>query len=61
MRFVASVVDGIAAFLAVATAAAVVIVALPFIAVYRLLRWAELQYVYGGDTKARDKDRWRGL
>lgn len=48
---------------AVMIGAALVIAAiiLPFVAVYRMLRWAELQYVYRGDAQARDKDRWRGI
>ena len=37
-----------------------VVVALPFVGLYRLACWAELQAVYGGDEKARDKQRWRG-
>lgn len=33
--------------------------ALPVVAMYRLARWAELQVAYGGDERARDKDKWR--
>lgn len=61
MRYLAAAIHFAVATFMTACLAVLVVVAAPFIGLYRLARWAELKAVYGGDEKARDKDRWREL
>lgn len=61
MRCLAAAIYFAVGTLMAACLAVLAILALPFIWLYRLVRWAELQAVYGGDEEARDKDRWRNL
>lgn len=61
MRYLAAAIHIAIQTLVTVCLVVLVLVALPFVGLYRLARWAELQAVYGGDEKARDKERWRGL
>lgn len=60
MRFLAAAVHYAVEVTVLIAMALVAIIVWPIVAIYRLIRWAELQVVYGGDKQARDKDRWRG-
>lgn len=59
MRYLAATIHIAVESLTAICLIALAIVVLPFIGLYRLARWAELHAVYGGDRKARDKERWR--
>lgn len=61
MRALAAIVHLAVTAVMIVSTLVVAVFVLPFVGVYRAAQWAELQYVYGGDAKARDKDRWRGL
>lgn len=60
MRALAAIIHYAVIALMLVASLAVAMIVLPFLAAHRMTRWAELRYVYGGDAKARDKDRWRG-
>lgn len=61
MRALAAIVHYTAAAVMIGAALIITAIILPFVAFYRTVRWAELQYVYRGNVQARDKDRWRGI